>query len=418
MKPTLVEPRVLRRWTNLALAFFCLCPLAAVAQADFSVQASPSPNARGTTLNAVAAISNTDAWTVGYKNDNNLNDSRTLIEHWNGTGWKTVPSPNPGSTAACKGFNTGNFLTAVAAVSSTDVWAVGLMFDCTSLLKPLALHWDGLHWRKVKTPALNTNDNAAFNGVLAFASNDVYAVGYQPATNGAVLTLIEHWDGFSWKVVPSPNGNNTGNVLSGISGNSPTDIWAAGDMVAPNTPVKTLVEHFDGAQWSIVPSPNPLPTGSLNQNVLTSVQANSTTDVTAVGFLLNFNTQTETTLVEHWDGTQWNVVPSPNQSETAGSFNTLRSVTGTSGSNLYAAGFFADAQTGGQQRTLVEHFDGHSWSIITSPTKGVAQQLHGIFALPNATSVWSVGAFTFEQTDPETGFLIVPKTLVLSSPTS
>ena len=267
-------------------------------------------------------------------------------------------------------------------------------------------------------PALNTNDNAAFNGVIGFAGNNVYAVGYQPATNGAVLTLIEHWDGLSWKVMSSPNGNNTGNVLAGISATSPTDIWAVGDMVAPNTPVKTLVEHFDGHHWSISPSPNPLPTGSLNQNVLSSIHANSATDVTAVGFLSNSGTRTVTTLIEHWDGTQWNVIPSPNQSETVGSFNTLQSVSGTSGSNLYATGFFANGQTSGQQTTLVEHFDGTKWSIIDSPAKGVAQQLHGVFALPNSTNVWSVGAFTFEQTDPETGFLIIPKTLLLFSPTS
>ncbi|MBI3474921.1 MAG: hypothetical protein HY010_04265 [Acidobacteria bacterium] len=418
MNSPLVKLRLSGPFINFTLAILCLYPVTSLAQANFSLQNSPSPNAHGNTLNAVTAISSTDAWAVGFRNDNNLNESRTLIQHWDGLKWKTVPSPNPGSTGTCKGFNTGNLLAAVSAVSSSDVWAVGLMFDCTSLLKPMALHWDGLKWSKVKTPALNTNDNAAFTGVRAFASNDVYAVGYQPATNGAVLTLIEHWDGSSWKVISSPNGNNTGNVLAGISGNSPTDIWAVGDMVAPNTPVKTLVEHFDGANWTIVPSPNPLPTGSLNQNVLSSVQANSATDVTAVGFLSNSGTQTVTTLVEHWDGHQWSVIPSPNPSENAGSFNILRSVSGTSGSNLYAAGFFANGQTGGQQRTMVEHFDGHNWSIIASPTKGIAQQLQSVFAVPNSTSVWSVGAFTFEQTDPETGFLIVPKTLVLFSPTS
>jgi hypothetical protein len=418
MRNTFVRQLFVVRWINLVAAFLLLCPLSSFAQANFAVQSSPNPNAHGNTLNAVTAVSPSDVWAVGYKNDNNLNDSRTLIEHWNGTNWKAVKSPNPGSTGACKGFNTGNYLTAVAAVSSTDAWAVGFKFDCTSLLKPLALHWDGLKWRQVKTPALNTNDNAAFNGVVAFASNNVYAVGYQPATNGAVLTLIEHWDGSTWKVMSSPNANSTGNVLSGIAGKSATDIWAVGDIVAPNTPVKTLVEHFDGAQWTVVSSPNPLPTGSLNQNVLTSVQASSAGDVNAVGFLLNFGQQTITTLVEHWDGMQWSVIPSPNQSDTAGSFNTLRSVTGTSGSNLYAAGFFANAQTSGQQETLVEHFDGHAWSIIASPTKGVAQQLQGIFALPGSTELWTVGAFSSNQTDPETGFLIVPQTLVLFSPTS
>lgn len=404
------------RPSELAICALLLAT-SSLAQTNFTVQNTPNPNVHGNTLNAIAAISSTDVWAVGYRNDNNLNESRTLTQHWNGTAWKTIASPNPGSTKDCQGFNTGNYLTAVSAVSSADVWAVGFTFTCSSLLKPLALHWDGSRWRKVKTPALNTNDNAAFNGVLAFSSNNVYAVGYQPATNGAVLTLIEHWNGSAWSVVSSPNGNSTGNVLSAISANSPTDIWAVGDMVAPNTPVKTLVEHFDGVQWSIVPSPNPLQTGSLNQNVLVSVQANSSSDVTAAGFLRNQANQTVTTLVEHWDGAQWNVVASPNKSENPGSFNTLRSITGTSGNNLYAVGFFANGQTGGQQRTLVERFDGNSWSIIISPTQGVAQQLNGAFASHNSSELWAVGAFSANQTDPETGFLIVPKTLVLYSPT-
>ena len=403
-----------RRACGLAVAGLLFSALS-VAQVNFVVQKSPSPNRFGNTLNAVTAISSSDAWAVGYRNDNNLNESRTLVQHWDGLKWKIVASPNPGSTHACKGANTGNLLSAVSAVSSTDVWAVGLMFDCTALLKPLALHWDGLKWHNVATPALNTNDNAALNGVLALGTNDVYAVGYQPATNGAVQTLVEHWDGVSWKVVSSPNGNNTGNVLAAISGTSPTDLWAVGDMVSPNAPVKTLVLHFDGAHWAVVPSPNPIQNGSLSQNVLSSVRANAANDVTAAGFLSNANTRTVTTLVEHWNGTQWNVVTTPNRSESAGSFNALRSISGTSGSNLYAAGFFANSSTGGQQETLVEHWDGQAWSIVTSSTKGAAQQLQGVFAAPDMSGVWSVGAFSNNQTDPETGFLIVPKTLVLFS---
>src|SRR5215831_3844889 len=129
----------------------------------FSVQNTPNPNPRGDTLNAVAATSTSDAWAVGFQNDNNLNDSRTLTQHWSGTKWTTIASPNPGSTPNCTNSNTGNVLTAVSTVSSNDVWAVGYFFTCTSLLKPMALHWNGSNWRVVPTPALNTNDNAAFN---------------------------------------------------------------------------------------------------------------------------------------------------------------------------------------------------------------------------------------------------------------
>ena len=385
----------------------------------FAIQNSPSRNRQGNTLNAVTALSQSDAWAVGFQNDNNINFSRTLTLHWDGSSWKTIPSPNPGSLPSCKDFNTGNELTSIAAVSTNDVWATGFSFSCAEFnLRPMVIHWDGQKWKAVDTPALRTNDNASLNGLVALAADNIYAVGYQPATNGAVLTLIEHWDGKRWSVVPSPNRSATGNVLSAVSANSATDVWAVGDSVdQPTTSVQTLVEHFDGKRWKVVPSPNPLPKLTLNHNVLSSVQAVSANDVTAVGFLRDAGQQRELTLIEHWNGKKWSVVPSPNQSELPGSLNTLTSVTAVSGTNLYAVGFFGDANTNGQDETLVEQFDGKQWSIVASPTKGLAQQLNGAFALPGSSDVWAAGAYSIPGIDPETGFLQVPKTLVLFSAT-
>lgn len=406
-----------RLWRNLArpgaVSIFAIAfALTATAQTSiFSVQKTPSPNPNGNTLNAVVATSTSDAWAVGFQNDNNLNDSRTLTQHWSGSTWTTVASPNPGTTSACTNFNTGNVLTAVVEISTTDVWAVGYFFTCTSLLKPMVLHWNGTSWRVVPTPPLNTNDNAAFNSVIALAANNVYAVGYKPATNGAVLTLIEHWNGTAWSVISSPNGNSTGNVLTGISANSPTDIWAVGHLTAPGIEVKTLALHFNGSSWSLVPTPNVVHGGNLTQNVLTSVVAAGPNDVTAVGFTLaNF---TELTMVQHWDGVSWKVVPSPNVSRTAGSFNTLRGVTAVNRSDLYAVGFFSNSSTNGQQLRLVLHFNGTAWSIIPSPGKAAAQQLKGAFARLGAGDVWVAGAASVPGTDPESGFLQLPITLML-----
>ena len=386
--------------------------VAAPAQTSiFSVQKTPSPNVLGNTLNAVGASSTSNAWAVGFQNDNNLNESRTLIEHWNGKKWKKVASPNPGSPHKCQGSNSGNVLTAVAAIAPDDAWAVGYFFSCTSLLQPMALHWDGKKWKAAVLPKIHTNDNAAFNGVVALATDDVYAVGYQPATNGAVLTLIEHWDGKAWSVVSSPNANGTGNVLTSVSANSPTDIWAVGDQVAPGIEARTLALHFDGINWSVVSTPNVVQGDNLDENVLTSVVAVAPNDVTAVGFSLA--NQTELTMALHWDGVSWSVVPTPNVSSSAGSFNTLHGVTAVNGSDLYAVGFFANSSTNGQELTLIEHFDGMAWSIVTSPVRDVAQQLNGVFALPGTTDVWAAGATTVDGIDPESGFLQVPITLML-----
>lgn len=380
----------------------------------FRIQKSPDPSPAADTLNAVTAISATDAWAVGFKNDNNFNNSRTLTAHWDGRQWRTVPSPNPASNPECEGFTTSNFLSSVAAVSSNDVWAVGSGEACSTLQLPLAMHWDGTRWKAVRTPKLFTTENAAFNAVFATASDNVYAVGSQPASNAAILTLIEHWDGKAWHVVPSPNASQTGNILSAISGTSPTDIWAVGTSVAQNSPNKTLVLHFDGANWSVIPSPNPL-SGPSDQNVLLSVKALSSNDVTATGLLFDSANRRTLTLVEHWDGNSWTVVPSPNNGEAIGDTNELRAVAVFSSNDAYAVGAFSNSSTGGQPETLVEHFDGTSWSIIPSPTQGLAQRLNGAFALLGTRNLSVVGASSGDGIN-QNGFLQEPRTLILFSP--
>jgi len=321
----------------------------------FNIVPSPSPNGRGNTFNAVTALSANEAWAVGFQNDSQLNGARTLTEHWDGAKWSVVPSPNPGSTPACRGFNTGNVLNAVAAVHPTSVWAVGFSFECSGVQKPMILHFNGTAWKTVASPAL-LNNNAGLNGIVVLAANNIYAAGFQPAANGAVLTLVEHFDGHSWSVVPTPNANDTGNLLSSISANSPHDIWAVGNQVAPNTAVKTLALHFDGMSWSVVPTPNPVTGSELDQNALTSAHAISVNDVTAAGFIVDFITQRQLTLIEHWDGARWTVIETPNVSTAAGSVNILTGVSGAFSNDLYTAGFFSNSSTAGQPKTLVEHF--------------------------------------------------------------
>jgi hypothetical protein len=304
----------------------------------------------------------------------------------------------------------------VAALTPTNVWAVGFSFDCSSDLKPMILHFNGTQWSVAPSPALLTNSNSALNGIAAIAANNIYAVGYQPAVNGAMLALVEHFDGHAWSVVATPNVSTTGNVLFSVTANSANDIWAVGSSSdEATTSEQTLVLHFDGTQWTVVASPNPLPAAFLNQNILLSVKAISAKDVTAVGFLSDANSLRELTLVEHWDGTQWSVIPSPNPSDAANTLNTLTSVSGFNSKDLYAVGFFENSTTGGNPETLVEHFDGTQWSIIASPTVGMAQELNGVFARRNSRQIWVVGASSKLPFDAEDRLLQLPLTLVLGS---
>ncbi len=406
----------MKAWALLVVILATASSAGAASTATFTVVPTANPSPQGNTLNAVTAISSSDVWAVGFAGSNNLNESRTLVEHWNGSAWSVVASPNPGSTRACNGFNSGNMLNAVSGVSTNDVWAVGFSFSCSTLLKPLILHWNGKRWKAVPSPALNTNDNAALNGVVALAKNDVWAVGYRPATNGAVLTLVEHWNGTAWSVVPSPQLSQTGSVLTSVAAVSPTDIWAVGDSVdAPTTSVQTLVEHYDGRTWKVVASPNPLPKAFLDQNVLVSVHAASASNVWAVGYQQDFGLQRTLTLIEHWNGSAWSVVSSPNDSVAAGSTNRFKAVTGFSGSNLYAVGLVATANTSGQQRNFAARFDGSTWSIISTPRPGMSSNLNGADAIAGTSNLWFAGAWSVNESSAETGLLQVPQTVALFS---
>jgi hypothetical protein len=72
-------------------------------------------------------------------------------------------------------------------------------------------------------------------------------------------------------------------------------------------------------QWEIVPSPNgakckmpyPLCLTPEEGNVLYATAALSSTDVWAVGAEPHQSAVLTATLAEHWDGTQWSVVPTP-----------------------------------------------------------------------------------------------------------
>jgi hypothetical protein len=109
-----------------------------------------------------------------------------------------------------------------------------------------------------------------------------------PPKQAATLTLIEHWDGTSWTVVPSPNVGPASvfqsNALLGIAAASPTDIWAFGSSSLANGSgnQRTLLMNWNGTAWSMTASPNPNK-GSFLDDILFAGVAPSPGDVWIVG---------------------------------------------------------------------------------------------------------------------------------------
>jgi hypothetical protein len=138
-------------------------------------------------------------------------------------GWEVVPSPNLGTQA--------NTLSAVAASNEDDVWAVGAGYDeQLTAYRTVIEHWNGVGWSIIPSPNA-TNGYNLLNGVAVAGSSNIWAVGQAAVTGNTYSTLIEHSDGGKapiWSIVPSPNVGGSSNVLTAISVVAAYFLWAGG----------------------------------------------------------------------------------------------------------------------------------------------------------------------------------------------
>jgi hypothetical protein len=127
---------------------------------------NPVPGTLAGALLSVEVLSNRSAWAVGYSGSEFFRT--TLIMRWDGISWTEAPSPSPGIL--------DNTLYDVAAVTGQDIWAVGSYRNDYSLDETLILHWDGGRWTTVPSP----NDPYAANFLYALevvSARDMWAVG-------------------------------------------------------------------------------------------------------------------------------------------------------------------------------------------------------------------------------------------------
>jgi len=257
------------------------------------------------TVDGVSGSSRSDIWAVGSANS----QRDPHLRHYNGSTWSvsagaTLPPPPAGARSL---RTTG--LSAVADLSPTNVWAVGRAMFADSSRHTLIEHLGPDGWSRVNGP---TTTGSALHGISARAAGDIWAVGSQTSASGS-STLATHYNGTNWTTSTTPN-NNANNELNGVAAVADDNVWAVGDSIKSAfdgvSTSKTLIEHFDGSGWTIVPSPN---VGAGN-NVLTGVAAHGADDVWAVGYDddRSGSIPVRKTVWMHWDGKAWSVVPSPN----------------------------------------------------------------------------------------------------------
>jgi hypothetical protein len=268
---------------------------AAPACPGWTVARPPDPGAQDNLLQSVAVLSASNVWAVGnYTNSITDAPFRTLIEHWNGKAWQQVPSPNPGSSA--------DFLTGIAAVSATNIWAVGEYDTRPGFIegnKTLILHWNGHSWSQVPSPSPGSSFDA-LNTVRPVSATSIWAVGTFAGSSNQDRSLILHWNGHSWSQVASPNPGQQSDSLTGLAVVSASSAWTTEEYSASSgTPVAGLILHWNGHAWGKAAA---VPAGG----VLQDVSASSATNAWAVG-----GDAKGLSLALHWNGHAWSMMTSP-----------------------------------------------------------------------------------------------------------
>ncbi|MFD8543328.1 hypothetical protein [Streptomyces sp. NPDC059649] len=311
-------------------------------------QATPVPVEKGD-LTAVAALSDTQAWAVGYRL-NSATSLKAIALRWDGKTW-TQESTLPDNS----------FPQALAVRSAGDIWTVG----------SASAHWDGTKWTAYQLD----NDPAGHvvpDAVTTTSDGKAWTVGRamgRSVKDG--VPAVQSWDGKAWHRQALPDVGK--GELSGITAVAPNDIWAVGAAYAPdeNTKQSALLLHFDGKNWRRITAPGPRTT----HNWLGAVTALSANDIWAVGG--STTGSTERPFAVHWNGNTWTTATTPDVAD-----GRLRAVGTTATGELWALG-----GKGAAPVALRWNGQRNQWEETTAPDLVV----RSFTTIPHSADLWATG---------------------------
>jgi hypothetical protein len=179
-----------------------------------------------------------------------------------------------------------------------------------------------------------------------------------------------------WTVMSTPTLASWG-YLQAVNALSASDIWAAGSTAATAVSSVELFEHWDGTQWSVVPGVG------VPGAVIYGLAGASSADVWA------FGSANGSTLIEHWDGSAWHVVPNPTQLR-----GTMLGGVALGSDDVWAVG---NTGSGSNDVLHVVRWNGTAWLPVQS--FGAAWFDTGAIAASSDADVWIADATVTQHWD-------------------
>jgi hypothetical protein len=220
---------------------------------------------------------------------------------------------------------------------------------------------------------LNVRAGSSLTAIDGVDANDVWAVGESHGRNAQWRSLVAHWDGASWTLVAVPDVGG----LAAITVTQTSDAWALGT---------TGLLHWDGATWSV----EALPRGSY-----VSLSASGPNDLwiagTRPGPMVGKNSRGLSSVVAHYDGSDWTVMHPPNRGTRD---NYLNGIVARSPTDVWAGGYSVDlGRRAPEAESLTMHWDGNTWSVVRSPNPSPSLDVIWAMGSDEAGGVWALGQY-------------------------
>ena len=283
-----------------------------------------------------------------------------LVAAWNGTTWSRLGLPTGfgGTYASSSG---------VACVSKGSCFVLESASGGTGANNGV-LHWGGGRWTKeLRTTA---------DPISIACSGRLYCVAVFQGRSGRSIVFDTYvWRGASWVRQPASGGGSPGysDSFRSVACAKPSMCFAVGSEQNLETSSEVgLVEQWNGKRWTRMNVPQ-----SGSYVILFGVSCGSPTRCVLVGSG-DLGSKNYRAFSDVWDDSSWQLNPMPNPGVTAGSIGgengasriSLNGLSCAAAASCDAVGYYSNDVTSPSSAVtepLVEHFDGTSWSVVSSP---------------------------------------------------
>jgi hypothetical protein len=211
---------------------------------------SPYPGGGNVQLWAVAGVAANDVWAGGTQRmqvNGGWVNQQVLVEHWDGSSWSVVDSPLP-PTSIGAGYG-GAHVYDIAPIAANDVWFVGRWVGpypgTPSTTPALTMRWNGSDFELVPSPVIGAS--LALTALSAVSATDIWAVGTlsSPSTQ---YPYVIRWNGSQWSHVIVPPAGTIQSVVDVVA-LSASDVWISAYKFTLGNPAPVLL-HYNGTGWT------------------------------------------------------------------------------------------------------------------------------------------------------------------------